>query len=404
MNKSVPTETWVIIIRLFVLAAFFSIMTTSLVAADNRRSKPLAKISVEISSNIVFVPVNINGQGPYWFVLDTGFQNCVIEQTLAKSMGLNVGASQRSDAPGGQVEHATITGVSLKIAQAEIPKPTVSSLDVKQFEPFFGHHIDGILGYDLFQAYVVEIDYERKMLTLYESASFRYGGSGKPLVIDTTPQQPYVIATVISENGKRSHGRFELDTGSLDAVNLNLPFAKKHAIGEASKRTLNVHGRSLGGETTGLLLRLATLEMGEFRIPLPYSSIVEDDVDRAGQISAEVLHRFTLTFDYSRKRVYLQKNIFFNRPFDIDMAGWFVIAAEPSLNGRKVFLVMNDSPAADAGVKEGDEIISVDNRAVSTISLDGLRKMFKQSGANRRVRLRRDGKEFDILINLRKLL
>ena len=127
-------------------------------------------------------------------------------------------------------------------------------------------------------------------------------------------------------------------------------------------------------------------------------------MDRAGQISSEVLRRFTITFDYSRKRVYLQKNAFFNQPFEVDMAGWFVIAAGESLNGRKVFLVMNDSPAAEAGVKEGDEILSVDDHAVSALSLDGLRDLFKQEGATRRVRLARDGKAFDIVIRLKRLL
>lgn len=377
---------------------------TGRAAAPIQRSEPLARVSVEISSNIIFVPVTINGQGPYWFELDSGFQNCAIERALAKSLDLKVGANQLIDAPGGKLERATITGVTLRIANTEIPNPRVSSLDVKQFEPFFGHLVAGILGYDLFHAFVVEIDYEHKMLALYDPASFKYGGSGKGVAIDTALRQPYVIATAIAENGTRAQGRFELDTGSLDPVNLNLPFAKKHAIGEASGRSRAIHGRSVGGETTGLLIRLRSVQMGALRIVSPYSSIVDEAVDRAGQISSEVLRRFTITFDYSRKRVYLQKNAFFSLPFEVDMAGWFVIAAGESLKGRKVFLVMNESPAAEAGVKEGDEILSVDDHAVSALSLDGLRDLFKQEGATRRVRLARDGKAFDIVIRLRRLL
>lgn len=386
--------------ELWIAGAWFGTACASFSAPP---AEPLAQVQVEVRANIVFVPVTVNGRGPFWFELDSGFQNCALERTLAPSLGLEVGPTQRVDAPGGSVERATVADAHLAIAGLELPEPAVSALDLAQFGAFMGRAPDGILGYDLFRAWVVEIDYEHRQLRLFDPRSFVPRSTGAVLAVDTSLRQPYVNAVIEAQDGRRAEGRFEIDTGSLDALVLNAPFAKTNAL-TSGAATLAAHGRSIGGETEATLARMGALELGGLRLAAPVSGVVEDAVERAGQISAETLRRFTLTFDYSRARLILEPNRSFAEPFELDMAGWFLIADGPDLRRRKVFLVLDGSPAAEAGIAEGDELVSVDGRPVADESLDALRRAFQENGAARRVTVARGESTFDAVVRLRRML
>ena len=224
---------------------------------------------------IVLVPVRVNGSGVLWFELDTGFQNSVIDPKWIGPLGLKSGRKQRVDAPGGSVERATITGATLGFPGLQIKNQVFSAIDQSPFAPFFGHAVDGILGFDFLERFVTEIDYEAQRIRLYDPATYRYEGAGSSIPIDISLRQPYIEARVLRKEDAPAPGRFEIDTGSMDALNLNTPFAASNRI-PGRARSLSVRGRSLGGETSGVLTRVDGLELGNIRIDDPIAGIVQD--------------------------------------------------------------------------------------------------------------------------------
>lgn len=302
------------------------------------------------------------------------------------------------------MERATIEGAHLAVSGFALDNPAISSIDLTSFAPFFGRAPQGVLGYELFRSRVVQIDYEQRTLTLFDPKTFQPPAGASTIAIETSQRQPYATASVVLPGGKSGSGRFEIDTGSMDALNLNTPFAASHGVDASARGAVAVRGRSMGGETNAVLLRAETLRLGDVTLTAPVASVVEDQVDRAGQISAESLRRFTVTFDYSRERLYLNRNAAFDDPFEMDMAGWFIVASGPALDGRGVYLVLDHSPAALAGVKTGDALLRVDGRPVEAISLDALRRLFKVPGRTFRIDLKRDGSNFTIRLTTRRLL
>jgi len=389
---------------IFAVGALGIALVAGCAGPAKKHAEPLARVNTQVTSSIMFVPVTINGRGPYWFELDTGFQNCAIERSLVKKLGLAVGPLERIQAPGGTIERATVTGARLAVAGQELADPRISSLDLTSFGPFFGRAPDGILGYDFLKQYVVVLDYENRAVEIYDPASYDRDGTDRGIALDTSSRQPYVTAVVVTADGRRAEGRFLIDTGSSDAVNLNTPFAERHSIGESTPRVLKVRGRSIGGETSALLTRVAALELGGVRFSDPVASIVEDAVDRAGQISGETLRRTTITFDYSRNRVFLKPNRAARDSFEFDMAGWYIVAGGADLRDRVVFLVLEGSPAAKSGVKEGDRIVSVDGRRAQDMGLDEIRRLFQVEKATRRVQLARGHRIVEVTLTLQKLL
>jgi hypothetical protein len=362
------------------------------------------RIPIELGSGIPFLPVRIDASGPFWFALDSGFQNSAVDWAIAERLGLEIGPEQTVAAPGGSVQRATITGVRFTVGPVEVRDPTVSAVrDLDGLAPLVGHRIDGILGFDFLSRFAVTIDYAGRAVELVEPELFRPPAGSQPIALDLGPRQPYVAARVQSARGEWIEGRFLIDTGAVTAVTLNTPFSDAHHLAEGGP-SLRVRGRSIGGDTDALLLRLPALRLGDVTLPGPVAGVTFDDVDRAGQISGEALSRFRLTFDYSRERMFLEPGPHLGDPFELDMAGFFLIAGGPDLRERTVYWVLEDTPAAEAGIRAGDRLLEVDGRDARGLALEAVRALFQQAAATRSLVLERDGETLRVTIRLRRLI
>ena len=74
-------------------------------------------------------------------------------------------------------------------------------------------YIQGILGYDLFRRYVVRVDFERELLTLYRPGDFRYEADGEILELSFSQRKPYVTAEVILHDGTSVPVKLHVDLG-----------------------------------------------------------------------------------------------------------------------------------------------------------------------------------------------
>lgn len=362
------------------------------------------EIPIELHGNTPLVQVYVNGQGPLWFELDTGFGGDVLDANRARALGLEVGTPEKVPAPGGTIERSFVHDVRLRVGGVDLPPQTLLAIPLEHLAPFFGHPVDGVLSYDFIRRFVVEIDYAAARLRLYDPQTYQYAGRGEVLPISFLGQAPYVLASVLQPGREPVQGRFEIDTGSLDALNLNTPFAEANKLFPPEQKMFQVRGMSLGGETQGVITRVEALRLGHFTIPKPVTSAVTDDVDRAGQISAEILRRFKLILDYSHQRVILEKNSDFNEPFELDMAGVFIVAEPPDFKTLKLFLVIEGTPAWEAGLRSEDTITSINGRPASEFSLVEVRRLFKQEGRRLRLRVQHGEEERSVQIVLRRLI
>jgi len=96
-----------------------------------------------------------------------------------------------------------------------------------------------------------------------------------------------------------------VDTGSSDAMDTVL-LKKSKAVQEAQT------GEGLGKPLPGMVGRVERLQMGRFELR---NSTCSGDPDNENMIGGVVLRHFVATFDYSRKRIILEKAKHFNDPF-----------------------------------------------------------------------------------------
>jgi hypothetical protein len=358
--------------------------------AGDRTPRGGIKIPVTIHGGGVFVPVVMNNGQTYNFLLDSGFEDSVLDPATIRALDLKSGDKHTEAAPGGKVETSSVSGVKRVVGGIALVNGSLSSLDLSGFDPLFGQRLDGVLGYDFFQQFVVVLDYQHRLLTLCDPGAFQAAGE-QPVPLNLQTRQPYIDVDLEGANGKSIRASIEIDTGKVDPFSLSAAFARRNGLMTNASTFLAVKGVSLGGDTQAWVTRAKPLRFANFTIKEPVMGIAEEQADRAGQLGYEALRRFTITFDYSRKRAYFESNPSFDEPYQFDHAGFILGAGGADLSTLTAFMVIADTPASAAGLREGDEILTVNSRAASTFTLDEARKYFEHAMGAQRLTIRRNG-------------
>ncbi|MFX1484592.1 MAG: retropepsin-like aspartic protease, partial [Promethearchaeota archaeon] len=121
-------------------------------------------------SHLVGVPVHINGQGPFSFVLDTGAGNTVITPSLADKLAIEAKAMAGGIARGvgGDLELKLAGLASLSVGTVQITNSQVVVLDLKRVSPKGNLIENGIIGYDFLRNFETVIDYPNKQFSFID--------------------------------------------------------------------------------------------------------------------------------------------------------------------------------------------------------------------------------------------
>jgi len=250
------------------------------------------------------VEVRIDGGPPLRFMVDTGGQN-VITPEAARRLHLAVVGAGRVGGAGASIEAIRFTRArSVRLGRAELRDQPFLVLELGMGVPF-----DGIVGYELFARFAARLDLANGTLELAPRAAlFRGHGVAVPMVF--ADRQPQVDGSI---DGLPA--ALTIDTGSAEAVDVNTPFARAHALA----RRYRVGPRSMlyagvGGEVDGWLTRAREVKLGrvavrDVRLALTDARAgVEIDPSIAANVGDQVLRRFRIVFDYAHGELRFEPN------------------------------------------------------------------------------------------------
>lgn len=379
---------------------------------------PSGKNSVEIpfvlNSNHIHIPVGIaqtgkrllGGAKPLNFLLDSGAGMPVLDTEAAKDLGLKtVGKFEGHGVGEATQEVNLVTLSSIRLGDLVIDSVSAATIGLKPLNKYEGMPVEGILGYDIFSRFVVKIDYENQKLTLYEPSSFEYEGKGETLPITLESNHPHIKAKIDGQY----EGNFVIDCGARTSLSLHTPFVQKHDLLAKTGKKLDVFsGIGIGGKVMGKVARVKSIQIGSFRISAPLTTLASSEkgafasekID--GNIGGGILKRFTVIFDYPNKRMILEPNRNFAYEDNLDMAGLWLTKDNDT---TRVDFVIKDSPAAKAGIKEGDLVVKINGQSTKDLLLRDIRKMLKAGeGKNVSLIIGSKGKEKSIELKLEKLI
>jgi hypothetical protein len=326
--------------------------------------------------------------------LDSGASSCIIDRAHAKALGLKrTGQAKGRGAGKGTIDVWFTPDVRFALPGVRFTAHKAGVIDLGGLRGSVGREVAGILGYDLFHRFVVEIDYETQLVRLHEPNGFRYDGAEKSLALTIKGKLPYVTARLTVPGQGPVEKSLLIDTGSDDGVDDDL-------IRQSSgpKREITA-GVGLGSEFRGVIGRFQKVELGRLTL---------EGVVGSGPgvplIGGEVLHRFTVTLDYGRKQIFLEPNRFFREPFPFDASGLSLRLAGPEYQLFRVHSVMKDSPAERAGFRPGDLITAIDNCPSQRFRLGQVQRMLSRSGRQYHFAVKRGATSLRLKVRLRKLL
>ncbi len=357
-------------------------------------------IPIEIVNNHVFLHVFLDGKGPYTFIFDTG-GTYIVTPEIAAALRTGTAGGARVMGAGSKTASVQFT----KIARIRIGKATIRNQNFfvlpidRDIGIVEGVKIDGMIGYGVAARFITTVNYATRRLSLAMPGTTPPAGTAIPFFFDGMIPKLHVSIDGVAANA-------QLDTGNHSAFILFTPFVAAHpTIAAQATSAIGVDGFGVGGPALGRLGRIATLQIGPFVLhhvvtgfSTQRSGILADPFTSAN-IGGGIWKRFVLTLDYPQQRIYLEPNATYGRAFSYDRSGLFLIEAHGSV---VVLDARPGTPAAAAGLRKGDVILSVDAKPATSFTLAQLRALLSgPSGTRVTMRVRSGGVEHDITLTLK---
>ncbi|MFT6368959.1 MAG: hypothetical protein ACJAWH_000033 [Maribacter sp.] len=385
--------------------------------------KKAEKIKFELLSNLIIVPLEVNGV-VLSFVLDSGV-NMPILFNLADQDSIqlnNVSEVSINGLGDGEAINALRShGNNFSLgALNNLSQELYVVMDAAiNFSPSLGIPVHGIIGFDLFRDFVVEIDYSKQFLKFHDPKTYQYKKRAKRESFDISlvRNKAYLNAKVGLENDEMVTVKMLLDTGSSDAIwlfeNDSIVLPRNHYD--------DFLGKGLSGDVYGKRTRISHIQIGDFvlnnaQASFPNMSVfraISDLEDRNGTLGGALLKRFNIIFDYQNKKISLKKNSNFKLPFYYNTSGINLqhagvrYVSERILNSTEkttfgnvqimlagatrlslvpeiiVSGIRAGSPAYSSGLKEGDVILAVNGKRIHRYKLQEILQMLNKNKDNR---------------------
>jgi PDZ domain/Aspartyl protease len=394
MPKWKPTLLTAILILDLAIVSAFALPRQS---DSNSPAQPVARISFVLFHNRVYLPVEVNGHETFEMVLDTGAAMSGLSEAAASAVHLRAAGKAELVGNGeSRLKIALAKDVTFRLGGAELPEKSVAIVPYADLEEHEGRRISGVLS--LFRRYVVMIDYPTKTLSLYQSRDFVYSGPGDRVPL-RLPSAALFKAVIELPDRDFITCNLAVDLGTYSALRLYRPFLEKHHL--VDQPGMDSFGFGLGGEFPERLGRVSALRIGSLSLKGPTTSFstarsgATSGSSYDGTIGGEVLRRFKVILDYAHQEMILEPGSDFSEPWATDTSGLLLRAGGADLKTISVLHVLTNTPAAAAGIKEGDVILSVDHQEALYLSLEGIRRLLTGPG-NHRLLVRRGQRALEV--------
>lgn len=283
------------------------IMTAVKLFAQEKTTYTTIPFTVE--KNCIFIYCKVNDTDSLKFLFDTGADGSVINSSANSKLVLNINGKAINVGSNGQQEVEKSAGNTISLGNIQL-KDVLFTLIAYGDAAF-----DGVMGTDLMQGHIIEIDYFRQQLIFYkhENNDIDWQPYTKCKIYDEL--YPTCMESKIIIGDKTFVGLFGLDTGADDAFTIAAPYARKNDFINQMKKIGAAHFQGSDGSKYELPIVLCpeVLFAGKhlYRIPTALSNATEgiDASDKiAGFFGNAFLKKFNTIIDYKNKFIYFKLN------------------------------------------------------------------------------------------------
>ncbi|WP_460760188.1 retropepsin-like aspartic protease [Niabella terrae] len=297
------------------------------------------------------------------FILDTGSGGISLDSSTVLSLGLQPSEPERLiRGVGGIRKVGFLKNKRLRVNDLVIDSLNFHIIDYGILSTLYGQKIDGIIGYSVLSRYILKIDYETRELIFCSSGSIRYPKGGL-LLRPRLTTLPFLSGSV--KDADRYPFNFLFDIGAGLTVLFSEDYVQDSLLLKKKRKKYLKQGEGLGGKVIFELSVIRELKIGNYKFKNVPINIFDDQYNvtsypvLGGLIGNDIFRRFNCILNYPKRQIFITPNKFFRDPFDYAYSGVELYM----IDGRVLIGdIPKGSPADKAGLKAGDEVLSVNRR------------------------------------------
>jgi hypothetical protein len=359
-------------------------------------------VPFRLLNNHVYVEARVNGKGPYTFIVDTG-GHTLLSPRVVKEAGLESVGKSESSGSGEKTEPLGFARYrEIAVGKARLRDQVGFTIEI--YDPSVeGIRVDGMIGFEYFSRFAVRLDYGARTMTTTDFAHFDAKDAGTAVPFKFYDHLPQVTGAIDGVPAV-----FDIDTGSRSELDVTGPSVARNKLRDKySKGVSAITGWGVGGPSRSYVARVPSITLHGINVDSVVTGLSEakggsfSDANYDGNIGSGLLKRFAVTFDYSHQTMYLQR--ISPPPADagrFDRSGMWINAAK---DAYEIKSIAADSPAARAGLAEGDLITSLNGEPAVAEHLSDARTMLRAlpAGTEVAVTYKRGGAEQRTTVKLR---
>lgn len=384
-----------------------SLLLAAIVFIFNAQSQsPITSIPFELFGDHIIIQVSIDDSEPLDFIFDTGSGYTVLDEDITKKLGLSGKKIEMNEASYNWqlIKHNTIA-INDFLMEKNIK---VYSTDFDHLEISLGKDLDGIVGYDLLRHHSVYVNFDEKLIYIYDLGAAPKKGDAIPFTFDTSI--PVVEGNVVLNNNEPHDGTFYFITGAGTTVDFNTPYAAEFDVINKTGKHYSYLVKGLSkNETPHYEGHVISFSFGNQKVedlPIGISTAkegIQASKSVAGIIGSQIIRMYNFTIDYGAKMIYLEKDHTYDANFNVNCSGLDVQLAED----KKTVLiheVFEEGPATEAGIKVNDELLKINGKSMDQVNLQDVKKMLKKEGEKVDLVISQGGTEKNVTLELRSLI
>jgi len=312
-----------------------------------------------VDEDKIFIPVRVNGV-PAKALLDSGAASTVLDKEFATAARVSSQGALPTTGTGGATTAGIAAGVEIQVGDVTMRDMTVAVLPMKKLTEQMGADLPVILGKEIFNDLVVDIDFEHRRIAFEQDDGFTppAGATLLDLPLNKDGLRTFEISL---EGAKPVRAWFDLgNSGSPLAIGAS--YWQPLDWEKTRPSTVAMSG-GVGGMAVEHQMIVNSAQLGGFRfdaVPAilePPGHTAFESERTVVNVGIEIWRRFHLITDYSRNRMMLAPiPDAMNVPFRKDRTG---LALERDDLGLVVHAIADGSPAKKGDWRVGDRIVQI---------------------------------------------
>jgi hypothetical protein len=346
--------------------------------------------------NRLWMQVRFGDRGPFTFVVDTGAWVNLIKRDVARELHLKELGSVLGTGAGGKQQFTLYEGQNVTLGNIDIGTADFAGYDGDMIHP----EAAGALASNLLTTADSDLDFELGEWRIYP------GGRGERSGFERLPSEIRASATrrgsppiyVDAAIDGRTF-RLQVDTGAPGQISLWASASRRSGLWNEGAPYVPIRRGGIGGEgAMGRIVRGREAKLGGIGFDRPLILLTDPDSSNQqegdGLLGLHLIQQMNLSTDVGAHKLWAKRNARPAPPERYGLSGLWVEERE----GRLVIVALSpQSPAAEAGLRIGDEIPGVALK-------DWVRRLAGRPGETVDIDYRRSGEAGKTRLTLREYI